>query len=70
VAKFGFFSNKDGERYFVNLEQIAYLRELPSDKGCTAIYFSFPDEDGWPWRIDVMGEILDLQEKISVMEKM
>jgi hypothetical protein len=43
---------------------------LPSDKGCTAIYFSFPDEDGWPWRIDVMGEILDLQEKISVMEKM
>jgi len=69
VAKFGFFSNKDGERYFVNIEKIAYLRESPSDKGCTAIYFSFHGSGGQPWRIDVMGEILDVQEKISVMEK-
>ena len=67
MAKFGFFSNKDGERYFVNLEQIVYLRESPSDKGCTAIYFSFTDEDGWPWRIDVMGDILDVQDKILEM---
>jgi hypothetical protein len=68
MASFAFFSKSDsGESICVNIDQIAYF--TPSGSGATAIYFNFPDVDGWPWRINVSGDVNATERQIMKVHK-
>ena len=68
MASFAFFSKSDsGESICVNIDQIAYF--TPSGSGATAIHFNFPDVDGWPWRINVSGDVNATERQIMKVHK-
>lgn len=68
MASFAFFSELgSGESICINIDQISYF--TPSGKGGTRIHFSFTDEDGWPCRIDVSGDVNATELQIMNVHK-
>ena len=73
MASFAFFS-KDcttADSVCINIDQISYFTESPQSRGggVTRIYFSFPDEDGHPWCIDVVGNVNATERQIMKVHR-
>ena len=73
MASFAFFS-KDcttADSVCINIDQISYFTESPQSRGegVTRIYFTFPDTLGWPWSIDVMGNVNATERQIMKVHK-